>query len=462
MGSYLPPIGHAGWLPDPHIAKYVDVCERSAEICQNAAQYIETTITGTTNTIIKLEQRADEATAEINLAVSEARALVPQIEEDIETVQGYVADARAIKADIDATHDEIDTAAGVIAEAVTNAQGYATVASTAANASAQSAINATNSASSAQFSADVATDAATFADESATNAATSASTAQTIAAGIPSDVADAIEQADIPGKVQNYLEDEHIAADFEFDTFADYEAAWTAGTVKAGDNIYIKSDERFITEANVSSDINNGSMNRVKPDGTLSSFGSVQSVNNEVVEEAINTIETKKQVVVDLVNALPSTAQGVVETYLEENHVSADREFDTYAAYEAAWSAGSGLAEGDNVYIKNDERFVSDGKPFLVDLYSTGTAAMSYNYMYDYRLPVHEGYTPVGVMYIYSNGNALYNTALVSRYSIKRVDGVYKLFAIYVDNFNSGSNAFEGNFAFKILYVADKFLGGNL
>lgn len=460
MGNYLPPIGHAGWLPDPHITKYVDVCERSAEICQNAAQYIESSIEGATNTVTRLEQRAEEATAEINLAVSEARALVPQIEEDIETVRGYVADARAIKADIDATHDEIDTAAGVIAEAVTNAQGYATVASTAANASAQSAIDATTSADAAGASANTATGAAAEASTSATNAATSAATAQTLVAGIPSDVADAIEQADIPGKVQNYLEDEHIAADFEFDTFADYEAAWTAGTVKAGDNIYIKSDERFITEANVSSDINNGSMNRVKPDGTLASFGSVQSVNNEVVEEAINTIETKKQVVVDLVNALPSTAQGVVETYLEENHVSADREFDTYAAYEAAWSAGSGLAEGDNVYIKNDERFVSDGKPFLVDLYSTPRSSMSYKYVYDYVLPVHEGYTPVGVIDIYSNGSDY--TALVSRYNVKLIDGAYKLSVVYVDNFSPDVSVFTGSFVFKILYVADKFLGGNL
>lgn len=246
MGNYLPPMGHAGWLPDPHITKYVDVCERSAEICQNAAQYVETTITGTTNAVTKLEERVDEATATIDTAVAEARALVPQIEEGIETVQGYVTEAESIKEDIDATHDEIDIAAGVIAESVTNAQGYATAASTSASASAQSATSASDSADDAEDSATTATSAATSASTSATNAASSAATAQSLVDSIPSNVADAIVQEDIPGKVHNYLEDEHISADFEFDTFADYEDAWAAGIVKAGDNIYIKSDERFL------------------------------------------------------------------------------------------------------------------------------------------------------------------------------------------------------------------------
>ena len=201
-------------------------------------------------------------------------------------------------------------------------------------------------------------------------------------------------------------------------------------------------------------------MNRVKSDGALSTFGSVQSINNEVIEEAVNTIESKKQTVVDLVDALPSTAQEVVEEYLEENHVSADRVFNTFADYEAAWSAGSGLAVGDNVYIKNDERFVSDVKPILVDYYSTGSAAMSYKYIYNYVLPVHEGYTPVGVIGISSNGND--NTALVSSYDVKLIDDIYKLSVVYVDNFNSAYTSFIGRFDFKILYVANKFLGGNL
>lgn len=239
-------MGHAGWLPDPHITKYVDVCERSAEICQNAAQYVETTITGTTNSVTKLEERVDEATATIDTAVAEARALVPQIEEGIEIVHGYVTEAESIKEDIDTTHDEIDIAAGVIAESVTNAQGYATAASTSASASAQSATSASDSADDAEDSATTATSAATSASTSATNAASSAATAQSLVDSIPSNVADAIVQEDIPGKVHNYLEDEHISADFEFDTFADYEDAWAAGIVKAGDNIYIKSDERFL------------------------------------------------------------------------------------------------------------------------------------------------------------------------------------------------------------------------
>lgn len=87
------------------------------------------------------------------------------------------------------------------------------------------------------------------------------------------------------------------------------------------------------------SNINNGTMSRVKPDGTLSTFGSVQSINNEVVEEAINTIGNTAQTAVQTINSTVTTATNTLDNTVQEAVQDIDDEVSD-AKQEIAAAAG--------------------------------------------------------------------------------------------------------------------------